>query len=103
MAKIWLKIWLKVKENGTNKKNQIGENCGERKKNPSANPALPKLMKLSQTVGELWPAQDFGISGDKYIMEKVRVFLNMTCLLVLIYAKTKHYQNISNNIQKNLA
>ena len=37
MAKIWLKIWLKVKENGT-KKNQIGENGGERKKNPSANP-----------------------------------------------------------------
>ena len=31
MAKIWLKIWLKVKENGT-KKNQIGENGGERKK-----------------------------------------------------------------------
>ena len=37
MAKIWLKIWLKVKENGT-KKNQIGENGGERKRNPSANP-----------------------------------------------------------------
>ena len=40
MAKIWLKIWLKVKENGT--KNQIhvfGKNGGERKKNPSANPA----------------------------------------------------------------
>ena len=37
MAKIWLKIWLKVKENGT-KKNQTGENGGERKKNPSANP-----------------------------------------------------------------
>ena len=31
MTKIWLKIWLKVKENGT-KKNQIGENGGERKK-----------------------------------------------------------------------
>ena len=38
MAKIWLKIWLKVKENGT-KKNQSGENGGERKKNPGANPA----------------------------------------------------------------
>ena len=37
MAKIWLKIRLKVKENGT-KKNQIGENGGERKRNPSANP-----------------------------------------------------------------
>ena len=30
MAKIWLKIWLKVKENGT-KKNQIGENGGKEK------------------------------------------------------------------------
>ena len=39
MAKIWLKIWLKVKENGT-KKNQIGKNGGERKKNPSANPVI---------------------------------------------------------------
>ena len=37
MAKIWFTIWLKVKENGA-KKNQIGENGGERKKNPSANP-----------------------------------------------------------------
>ena len=33
----WPKIWLKVQENGT-KKNQIGENGGERKINPSANP-----------------------------------------------------------------
>ena len=39
MTKIWLKIWLKVKENGT-KKNQIGENGGERKKNPSAKPVF---------------------------------------------------------------
>ena len=31
MVKIWLEIWLGVKENGT-KKNQIGENGGERKK-----------------------------------------------------------------------
>ena len=35
--------------------------------------SLPKIIKLSQTVWELWPAQDFGIIGDKYIMEKVRV------------------------------
>ena len=41
MAKIWLKIWPKVKENGT-KKNQIGENGGERKRNPSANPVMLK-------------------------------------------------------------
>ena len=35
--------------------------------------SLPKIIKLSQIVWELWPAQDFGIKGDKYIMEKVRV------------------------------
>ena len=32
--------------------------------------SLPKIIKLSQTVYELWPAQDFSIRGDKYIMEK---------------------------------
>ena len=48
--------------------------------------SLPKIIKLSQTVWEIWHAQDFGIRGDKYIMEKVRVHLNTTCLLVLIYA-----------------
>ena len=26
--------------------------------------SLPKIIKLSQTVLELWPAQDFGIRGD---------------------------------------
>ena len=41
MAKIWLKIWLKVRK--WHKKNQIGENGGERKKNPSANPAMSKI------------------------------------------------------------
>ena len=45
MAKICLKIWLKVKENGT-KKNQIGENGGERKRNPSANPVIPKMNQI---------------------------------------------------------
>ena len=40
------------------------------------------IIKLSQTVWELWPAQDFGMRGDKYKMEKVTVLLNTTCLLV---------------------
>ena len=26
--------------------------------------SLPKIIKLSQTLWELWPAQDFGIRGD---------------------------------------
>ena len=37
------------------------------------------------------------------IMDKVRVLLNTTCPLVLIYASTKYYQNIANHIHKNLA
>ena len=52
--------------------------------------SLPKIIKLSQTVWELWPAQDFRIKGDKYIMEIARVLLNTTCLLVLIYASTNY-------------
>ena len=65
--------------------------------------SLSKIIKLSQTIWELWPAQDFGIRGDKYIMEKVRVSLKMMCLLVLTYASTKYYQNVSNHILKSLA
>ena len=34
-----------------------------------------KNYQVSQTVWELWPAQDFDIRGDKYILEKVRVLL----------------------------
>ena len=62
--------------------------------------SLPKIIRLSKKVWRLWPQKDFGIREDKYIMEKVRVLLNMTCLLVFIYASTKYYQNISNHILK---
>ena len=48
--------------------------------------SLPKIIQLSQTVWELWPAQDFGFRGDKYIMVKGRVFLQATRLVVLSYA-----------------
>ena len=49
----------------------------------------------------LWPVQDFGIKGDEYIMEKVRVF-NTTCLLVLFYASTKYYQNTGEVTRKQI-
>ena len=39
-----------------------------------------KIIKLSLRVWEFWPAQAFGIRGDNYVMEKVRVPLNTTCL-----------------------
>ena len=32
-----------------------------------------KTAKLSQTVWELWPAQDFGFREDNYIMKTLRV------------------------------
>ena len=41
MAKIWLKIWLKAKENGTKKKIKLAKMVVKEKKNPSANPAQP--------------------------------------------------------------
>ena len=34
---------------------------------------LPNIIKLSQTVWELWPAQDFGFRGDNYITKIVGV------------------------------
>ena len=39
----------------------------------SSSSSLPNIIKLSQTVWELWPAQDFGFRGDNYIMKTVRV------------------------------
>ena len=37
---------------------------------------IQKIIKLFQTVWELWPGHDFGIRGYKYIREKkVRVLL----------------------------
>ena len=52
------------------------------------------IIKLSQTVWELWPAQDFGFRGDKYIKQELS-YLHATLLLDLIYVPTKYYQIIS--------
>ena len=40
---------------------------------PTGPPSLPNIFISSQTVWELWPAQDFGFRGDNYISKKVRV------------------------------
>ena len=63
--------------------------------------SLRNIIKLSKTVWELWPAQDFGFRGDKYITKKVHVcFLSYTlhayCALSM---STKYYQNISNHFE----
>ena len=44
--------------------------------------SLPKIIKISQTVWEVWPAQDNGFRGDKYKMKKVKLLLHTTSLLV---------------------
>ena len=40
--------------------------------------SLSNIFKLSQTVWELWPAQDLGFMGHEYIMKKVRV-VSLAC------------------------
>ena len=39
----------------------------------SSSSSLPNMIKLSQTVWEVWPAEDFGFRGDNYIMKTVRI------------------------------
>ena len=39
----------------------------------SSSSSLPNMIKLSQTVWELWPAEDFSFRGDNYKMKTVRV------------------------------
>ena len=36
------------------------------------------MIKLSQTIWELWPAEDFGFRGDNYITKTVRV-VSLAC------------------------
>ena len=57
---------------------------------------LPNIIKLSQIVWELCPAQDFGFWGDNYITKTVRVVSlarDMPTGAPLI--PTKYYQNMS--------
>ena len=39
----------------------------------SSTSSLTNMIILSQTVWELWPAEDFGFREDNYIMKTVRV------------------------------
>ena len=48
---------------------------------------------------ELWPAQDFSLGGDNYITKTGLSLLHGTCLLVLLFISTKHYQNMSKGIK----
>ena len=42
--------------------------------------SLPNIFKLSQTIWELWPAQDFCFRGYEYIEKKVRV-VSLLCYI----------------------
>ena len=58
--------------------------------------SLPKFI-ISYSMVDM-ACTRFRHQGDRYIMAKVRVLLNTTCLL----ASTKYCQNISNHILKSL-
>ena len=58
------------------------------------------MIKLSQSVWELWPAEDFGFRGDTYIMKTARVVsLARDRPTVLLYIPTKYYQSMSKDIK----
>ena len=42
---------------------------------------IPKNIKLSQTVWEFWPSQNFGIRGDNNIMERGSGVAKVSCIL----------------------
>ena len=59
--------------------------------------SLPSIIKLSQTVWQLWPAQDFGFRGDKYIRQELS-FLHATLLLGLIYVPISNIIKLSKKV-----
>ena len=68
----------------------------------SSSSSLPNMIKLSQTVWKLWPAQDFGFRGDNYIMTTVRVVSlahDTTTGPPLHSYQIKYYQSMSKGIK----
>ena len=57
--------------------------------------SLPKMIKLSQTVWELLEIHSGEVTSKQ--PQRGLSFLHAAHLLVLIYASTKYYQNISNH------
>ena len=83
-------------------KNQQSKSC------PSCmlHPSWPDICPYQKLSSYLKQCGSYGqhkiLASGEIIMEKVIVLLNTTCLLVLIYASTKYYQNISNHTLKDL-
>ena len=66
----------------------------------SSSSSLQNIIKLSQTVWELWPAQDFGFKGDNYRTKIMRVvYLACDTPTGPLYIPTKYYQNMSKIIK----
>ena len=57
----------------------------------SSSSSLPNIIKLSQTVWELWPAQDFGFKGDNYIMKTVS---RLSCMRHAYWSSSTFLPNI---------
>ena len=51
------------------------------------------IMKMSQRVIELWPAQDFITLGDNSRTQSELSFLYVTCLLNVLYLMVKYHEN----------
>ena len=65
----------KISASGETLHNKESESCLSCMRHTywSSSSSLPNIIKLSQTVWELWPAQDFRFRGDNYITKTVRV------------------------------
>ena len=53
------------------------------------------IIKISQKVEELWPAQDFTNMGENSRTESELLFLYVTHLLNVLYNLIKYHDNIS--------
>ena len=96
--KKWTRIWLRNSFRGDNlKKEQIYYFYCMWHSYLTWYIFLPNMIKLSQTILELWPEQDFGFKEDVYIKQKLS-FLHAILLLDLINVPTKYYQIISHSM-----
>ena len=65
----------KISASGETTNNKESESCLSCRRHTywSSSTSLPNIIKLSQTIWELWPAWDFGLRGDNYTTKTWRV------------------------------
>ena len=59
----------------------------------SSSSSLPNIIKLYQTVWELWPAQDFEFRGDNYITNMQHTYWSSSSFLPNIIKKCLRCQS----------